>query len=121
MSLNRRRSPRVSTISGVKLPESEKIFLDNGLPVTLLHGSETEAMRLDICFNVGRQHEHKRMAARATASMLKEGSSQYSGKAFAEKMDTLGSSWGVPRAIGLFPFFLAGLKPVWYGSPPCDC
>ena len=104
MSLNRRRSPRVSTISGVKLPDSEKIFLDNGLPVPLLHGSETEAMRLDICFNVGRQHEHKRMAARATASMLKEGSSQYSGKAF-----------------GLFPFFLAGLEPVWYGSPPCDC
>ena len=92
MSLNRRRSPRVSSISGVKLPDSEKIFLDNGLPVTLLHGSETEALRLDICFKVGRQHEHKRMAARATASMLKEGSSQYSGKHLLKKW----THWEVP-------------------------
>lgn len=110
MSLNRTRSPRVSTISGVKLPDSEKIFLDNGLPVTLLHGAENEALRLDICFNVGRQHEHKRMAARATASMLKEGSSQYSGKAFAEKMDTLGSSWESPVQLDYSHFSWLGLN-----------
>jgi predicted Zn-dependent peptidase len=110
MSLNRRRSPRVSTISGVKLPDSENIFLDNGLPVTLLHGSETEALRLDICFKVGRQHEHKRMVARATASMLKEGSSQYSGKAFADKMDTLGSSWESPVQLDYSHFSWLGLS-----------
>jgi len=110
MGLNRTRSPRVSTITGVKLPKSEFIFLDNGIPVTLLHGSETEALRLDICFKVGRQHEHKRMAARATASMLKEGSLNFSGKEFAEKMDTLGSSWEAPVQLDYSHFSWLGLS-----------
>lgn len=110
MSLNRTRSPRVSTITGIKLPKCDIIFLDNGIPVTFLHGPETEALRLDICFKVGRQHEHKRMAARATASMLKEGSIQFSGKEFAEKMDTLGSSWEAPVQLDYSHFSWLGLS-----------
>lgn len=110
MSLNRTRSPRVSTITGIKLPQCEKIYLDNGIPVTFLHGAETEALRLDICFKVGRQHEHKRLAARATASMLKEGSIQFSGKEFAEKMDTLGSSWEAPVQLDYSHFSWLGLS-----------
>jgi len=110
MSLNRTRSPRVSKISGIKLPKSETILLDNGIPVTFLHGLETEALRLDICFKVGRQHEHKRMAARATASMLKEGSMHFSGKEFAEKMDTLGSTWEAPVQLDYSHFSWLGLS-----------
>lgn len=110
MGLNRARSPRVKSITGVQLPECEIIYLDNGIPVTLLHGAETEALRLDICFRVGRQHEHKRMAARATASMLKEGSLNFSGKEFAEKMDKLGSSWESPVQLDYSHFSWLGLS-----------
>jgi predicted Zn-dependent peptidase len=110
MSLNRARSPRVRTIKGLQLPKVEHLSLDNGIPVTLLHGAETEALRIDICFKVGRQHEHKRMAASATAFMLKEGSIKYSGKAFAEKMDKLGSSWESPLQLDYSQFSWMGLS-----------
>lgn len=110
MSLNRRRSPRISTITGVQLPKVDLMYLDNGIPVTYLHGAETEALRLDICFKIGRQHEHQRMVARTTASMLKEGSFYFSGKEFAEIMDALGSSWDTPVQLDYSHFSWLGLS-----------
>jgi|GEM_PF-993083 len=110
MGVNRGRAPRIHAIEGLQLPDCERIVLDNGIPVTLLPGLDTEMLRLDICFEAGRQHEHKRLAARATASLLKEGGSQYNGASFAAAMDRLGSTWESPAQLDHTMFSWTGLS-----------
>ncbi len=97
--LDRTQSPVVHNIEKLALPSIPIITLDNGIPVYVVNMGTQEVLKVELIFNAGRPFEHKQLAARATASMLKEGTKNYDSAAIAEKFDFYGSSISTPFHI----------------------
>lgn len=97
--VNRKLPPLIKTIENLQLPPIEKIELDNGIPVHIVNMGTQAVLKLEIVFFAGRPFEQKKLAARATAAMLKEGSKSYDSEAIAEKFDYYGSSFRTPFNI----------------------
>ena len=94
--LNRKEPPKKHEISRLHLPKPQKITLDNGIPVYLVEMGTQEVLKLQVIFRAGRPFEHKRMVARATSRMLKEGTTNYSSAAIAEEIDYYGGTLSIP-------------------------
>lgn len=97
--LNRKQPPLIRPIEKLRLPPIEQIELDNGIPVYVVNVGTQEVLKLEVVFYAGRPFERKKLTARATAAMLKEGSENYDSEAIAEQFDYFGSSFRTPFNI----------------------
>ena len=90
---DRRQAPLIKPIDNLRLPTPRHYKLDNGIPVYEINLGTQEVLKIEVIFRAGRPYEKQKLAARATASLLKEGTASYSSAALAEKVDFYG---GVP-------------------------
>lgn len=93
---NRARAPRISQIKHIDLPDIDVITLDNGVPLFVVHSGTQELARLEVVFHAGRPYESKRLAARASAAQIREGSVHRTSAQVAEHFDFFGSEFSNP-------------------------
>lgn len=94
--IDRTKQPTIKEITDLKLPEIKTNYLSNGIPVYSIDMGTQEVVKLEIIFKAGRPFENKRLVARATNSLLKEGSKHYSSAVLAEEFDFFGSTLSTP-------------------------
>lgn len=99
MYVDRSIAPPISTINEIALPLPKKISLSNGIPVYISSMGTQEVMKLQIVIQAGRPFEKKQMASRATAKMLREGTSQFNSAQIAEAFDFYGASLNLPTGM----------------------
>ena len=96
MMLDRTKAPVIRMPEDVQLPTYKRHVLDNGIPVYEVHMGTQEVVKLELVFDAGRPYEHKPLVARATTSLLREGTSTYAGSEIAEFFDFYGCSLSLP-------------------------
>ena len=97
--LNRKIAPILQEIKNYKLPLAKTYTLDNGIKVYEINEGEEEIIKLEIAFHAGRWYEDKKLASRATASLLREGSKNRTGAVVAEHIDFYGGSIRFPSNL----------------------
>lgn len=107
--LNRQLAPPVFQINNLLLPHPKVVKLDNGIPLYVLDFPDYEVLKVEAVFHAGRPQEEKRLAARATSRMMREGTSQRSGAEIAEHFDFYGASLSVPTNLDMANFMLFSL------------
>jgi predicted Zn-dependent peptidase len=108
--LNRRLAPPVHQVSNLLLPYPKVLRLDNGIPLYVLDFPGQEVLKVEAVFRAGRPQEEKRLAARATARLLREGTSTRKGAEIAEHFDFYGASVSVPTNLDTANFVLFSLS-----------
>ena len=94
--LDRSQHPPIQEIVNLRLKHPEKIHLSNGIPVYAINMGTQAVVKIEIIFHAGRPYEEKALVARATASMLKEGTNKHSSLDIAEKVDFYGGTLSTP-------------------------
>jgi len=89
--LNRKVAPPVARIRHIDVPAIETVILDNGVPVTVINSGTEDIVKIEIVHKAGKTSEDKKLASRATASLMKEGCGPWNAEAFAEKFDFYGA------------------------------
>jgi len=92
INLDRSSTPEVKLLNQIPLNEAEIIELVPGIQAYLVNGGKKEVVKVQTFFKAGRWHEPQKLVAQITATMLKEGTSNYTAKALAEKIDYYGAS-----------------------------
>lgn len=103
-------SPPIKNITQLKLPMPQKITLSNGIPVYVVNMGTQDIFKIEVIFEAGRPFEHKKMVARATTSLLKEGTRSKSAAEIAELLDFYGSSLSLPVNLDTSNVILFGLN-----------
>ncbi len=88
----RAKAPRIKKNINPKLPEIERVRLNNGLDLVIIRGGAEPVMKLEIVFCAGRPFEHKNQVSRLMCQMLMEGTNSTIGKVLSEKFDFYGSN-----------------------------
>jgi len=99
MIVDRTTPPPITTVQKIPLPEPEKTFLSNGIPVYTTNMGTQEVMKMQIIFNAGRPFEKKQLVSRVTARMLKEGTKSFTSKEIAETVDFYGATISMPSSL----------------------
>ena len=93
---NRTKAPPIHEIQNFGLPAPNKYRLDNGMALYEVRMGTQDALKLEIIFDAGRPQEYKKLAARTTAALLKEGTQSFNAATIAETIDFYGGSLNVP-------------------------
>jgi predicted Zn-dependent peptidase len=88
----RKFGPTISEVSKVNIPKVSQVILNNEIPLFKVNLGTQDVIKFEWVFKAGRPFETKNLAARATASQLKEGTSSNSSFELAEKFDFLGAT-----------------------------
>lgn len=110
MLLDRKSPPAIFEVQNLFLPRPEVILLDNGIPVYVLDFPGQEIVKIEAVFRAGRPEEAKRLASRATAKLLREGTLTRTAADIAEHFDYYGGSLGVPTNLDTTNVLLFSLK-----------
>ncbi len=102
--------PPVREISHLTLPDPVIVHLDNGIPVYALDFPGQEILKVEVVYSAGRPEESRHLAARATARLLREGTTSRSGSEIAEFIDFYGGSLQVPTNLDTSNFLLFSLR-----------
>lgn len=94
--LERSIMPAIQEISHLTVPRPEVWHLSNGVPVYEINMGTQEIIKLELVFFAGRPFERKKLAARCTPSLLKDGTKNYSSADIAETMDFYGATLSTP-------------------------
>jgi len=94
--LNRSQPPVINEIQTIRLPQPEVMHLDSGIPVYVTNLGTQEVIRLEVVFFAGRAFEAKPLVARATSSLLREGTRNYTAAEIAETIDFFGGTLSLP-------------------------
>ncbi len=108
--MNRKTSPTIHQVGHLVLPEPKVVRLDNGIPVYALDFPGQEILKIEAVYRAGRPEEDKRLAARAAARLLREGTTRRSGAEIAEHIDFYGGSLSVPTNLDTSNFLLFSLR-----------
>jgi len=108
--MNRKIAPPTHEVRGLTLPTPQLVHLDNGIPVYVLDFPGQEILKVEAVYRAGRPEESKRLAARATARMLREGTHSRSGADIAEHIDFYGGTLSAPTNLDTSNFLLFSLK-----------
>lgn len=108
--LNRKLPPFIHKIPRPALPRPTRILLDNRIPVYILDYPDQEVVKVECLFRAGRPQETKRLTARATTQMMREGAGGRSSADIAELVDFYGGSLYIPNALDHSSFTLYSLK-----------
>lgn len=107
---NRVIAPEIQEIKNLKLPQPTVHTLDNGIPVYVTNMGTQDIVKLEVIFFAGRPFESKKLVSRATASMLKEGTKNYTAAQIAELTDFYGGTLSVPVNLDTSNILLFSLK-----------
>lgn len=94
--LDRNTAPETKKVSELQLPLPNIHTLDNGISVYETRMGTQDIIKIEIIFHSGRPFEQKKLAARATAALLKEGTTSMTSAEIAEKIDFYGGTLNVP-------------------------
>ncbi len=94
--VDRNTAPATQKVTELKLPLPNVHHLDNGIPVYETRMGTQDIVKLEVLFHAGRPYEKKKLAARATAALLKEGTTTMSSAEIAEKIDFYGGTLNIP-------------------------
>ncbi|MEM1319304.1 MAG: pitrilysin family protein [Bacteroidota bacterium] len=108
--LDRKVAPPIQQISDIYLPRPKKHLLDNGIPVYEVKLGTQEVLKLEVVFRAGRPYERKHMVGRATARLLREGTTEHSAAEIAEILDFYGGSLNTPINLDTSNFILYSLS-----------
>lgn len=108
--LNRKSPPAILQVQNLFLPRPEVVRLDNGVPVYVLDFPGQEIVKIEAVYRAGRPEEDKRLAARATSKLLREGTRTRTAAEIAEHVDYYGGSLGVPANLDTANVLLFSLK-----------
>lgn len=108
--LNRKSPPLIHEVRNLVLPDPRVLRLDNGIPVYVLDFLGQEIVKIEAVFRAGRPEEDKRLVARATSRLLREGTQSRTGADIAEHIDFYGGSLSVPTNLDTANFLLFSLK-----------
>lgn len=89
--LDRINPPAFSSIDQIDLKQLSSFTLKNGAPVYYINTPNTSVLKIDFVYNGGLRNQLFPGQATATNSMLSEGTSQYTSKELAERLDEFGS------------------------------
>lgn len=107
---DRTKAPKIRDIDSLQLPAVQHYELDNGTPVYAVDLGTQDVVKLELVFEAGRPYEQKRLAARATARQIREGSMQYSAADVAEALDFYGCTLSIPFQLDHATFSLYTLS-----------
>lgn len=88
--------PKIYPIENLSLALPQKYVLDCGIPVYLVNMGTQDIVKVDFICHAGRPYEAKKMVARATLTMIKEGTENYTAAEIAEQLDFYGSTLSFP-------------------------
>ena len=108
--LNRKSPPAILQVQNLFLPRPEIVRLDNGVPVYVLDFPGQEIVKIEAVYRAGRPEEDKRLAARATSKLLREGTRTRTAAEIAEHFDYYGGSLSVPSNLDTANVVLFSLK-----------
>lgn len=94
--INRKIGPEIKAVENLILPKTRRYTLDNGIPVHEINMGTQDVLKLEIIFKAGRPYEQKKLVARATAAMLKEGTASFKSAHIAETIDFYGGTLSIP-------------------------
>lgn len=115
---DRSQAPAIHPVAHLKLPPVHTIYLNNGIPVYISNMGTQEVARIEVVFNAGRPFEHKPIAARAAASLLREGTHTRSSAQIAESLDFYGAELSFPYYLDTCNIALATLNKHLYNVLP---
>ncbi len=93
---DRSQPPVIKDIQTLHLPKPEIFHLDNGIPVYVTNMGTQDVIRMELVFFAGRTYEDKQLVARATSSLLREGTRHYTAAQIAEATDFYGATLSLP-------------------------
>lgn len=93
---DRSQPPVIKDIQTLHLPKPEIFYLDNSIPVYVTSMGTQEVIRMELVFFAGRTYEDKQLVARATSSLLREGTQRYTAAQIAEAIDFYGATLSLP-------------------------
>lgn len=108
--LNRKSAPPVHDIRNLVLPHPQEVRLDNGIPVYVLNFPGQEIIKIEAVYRAGRLQEDKRLVARATSRLLREGTKTRTAAGIAEHIDFYGGTLSVPTNLDTSNILLFSLK-----------
>jgi len=97
--IDRKIAPPIKRIQKLHLLKAEKIRLSNGIPVHMVNMGTQEVCKLQLVFNAGRPYEKKKLIAKATSRLLKEGTANYTSADIAEQIDFYGATLSTPTNL----------------------
>ncbi len=97
--INRKIAPPIKRIEKLHLPKPKKTKLSNGIPVHIVNMGTQAVLKLHLAFRSGRPFEQKRLIAKATSSLLKEGTANYTSAEIAEQIDFYGATLSTPTNL----------------------
>ncbi len=87
--------PTITTPATIDVASAEKLTLENGVTVYMLHSDDFEVLRISFLFHAGSAVQEHPFTASATANLLAEGTRDMTAQEIAEKMDFYGSWFDV--------------------------
>jgi predicted Zn-dependent peptidase len=99
IGVNRKIPPPVHQITSLSLPNPVVSYLDNGIPVYQILMGTQDIMKIEIVVNVGRFQEDKKLVARATPRLLREGTASFSSTQIAEQLDFYAGTLQTPVSM----------------------
>ncbi|MEN0005426.1 MAG: pitrilysin family protein [Bacteroidota bacterium] len=97
--IDRTKQPAINAIKNLRLPPISTDQLSNGVPVYSINMGTQDVVKIEIIFKAGRPFEEKRLVARATNSLIKEGSAKYPANVLAEELDFYGCTLSTPFSL----------------------
>lgn len=88
---NRNIAPQIKDFEEISLAKPEIKILQNGVEMQIINNGDEAVNRLDLIFKGGGYEQQKLLTGALMASMLKNGSADYSAKEIAEKLDYYGA------------------------------
>ena len=108
--LNRTSPPPIRDVANLRLPDIQQHTLDNGMTLYEIRMGTQEVIKLEIVYQAGRPYEKKQLAARATSSLLREGTRSFSAAQIAEQADFYGCSLSFPFSLDTSNIILYSLN-----------
>ncbi len=97
--VNRKIAPPIKRIEKLHLPKPRKIRLSNGLRVHIIDMGTQDVLKMQLVFRAGRPFEKKKLIAKTTSRLLKEGTTNFSSAAIAEQIDFYGATLSTPTNL----------------------
>ena len=86
-NLFRKTPPPIYEVTSLTLPPPSVSKLDNGISVYQTRLGTQEIMKIDVTILSGRPQEEKRLTARATSRLLREGTASFNSAQIAQQLD----------------------------------
>lgn len=97
--VNRKIAPPIKRIEKIPLPKPRKMRLSNGLPVHIIDMGTQDVLKLQLVFRSGRPFEKKKLIAKTTSRLLREGTANFSSAEIAEQIDFYGATLSTPTNL----------------------